>query len=187
MVRFDPYSYEHHEDPYPTYRRMRDEAPAYLDPTAASGRFPATTTCRARHRRLADVLVDRRHHPRTPDRGRRADAHRDGPAAAHRAARAREPGVHAHAGSPISKRRSATSPASSSTASAGTRAVDVIEDFAAKLPMAVISRDARRPPRRPGRAPRMVRRDAAPRGGQRRDHARRGSRARPGSTATSTT
>ncbi len=32
MVRFDPYSYEHHEDPYPTYRRLRDEAPAYLDP-----------------------------------------------------------------------------------------------------------------------------------------------------------
>ena len=31
MVRFDPYSYEHHEDPYPTYRRMRDVAPAYLD------------------------------------------------------------------------------------------------------------------------------------------------------------
>jgi cytochrome P450 len=32
VVRFDPYSYEHHEDPYPTYQRMRDEAPAYLDP-----------------------------------------------------------------------------------------------------------------------------------------------------------
>ena len=32
MVRFDPYSYEHHEDPYPTYRQLRDEAPAYLDP-----------------------------------------------------------------------------------------------------------------------------------------------------------
>ncbi len=32
VVRFDPYSYEHHEDPYPTYRRLRDEAPAYLDP-----------------------------------------------------------------------------------------------------------------------------------------------------------
>jgi cytochrome P450 len=31
VVRFDPYSYEHHEDPYPTYRRMRDVAPAYLD------------------------------------------------------------------------------------------------------------------------------------------------------------
>jgi cytochrome P450 len=32
VVRFDPFSYEHHEDPYPTYRKLRDEAPAYLDP-----------------------------------------------------------------------------------------------------------------------------------------------------------
>ena len=32
MLRFDPYSYEHHEDPYPTYRQLRDRAPAYLDP-----------------------------------------------------------------------------------------------------------------------------------------------------------
>jgi cytochrome P450 len=32
VVRFDPFSYEHHEDPYPTYRRLRDDAPAYLDP-----------------------------------------------------------------------------------------------------------------------------------------------------------
>jgi cytochrome P450 len=32
VVRFDPYSYEHHEDPYPTYRLLRNEAPAYLDP-----------------------------------------------------------------------------------------------------------------------------------------------------------
>jgi hypothetical protein len=31
MFRFDPYSYEHHEDPYPTYRHLRDEAPAYFD------------------------------------------------------------------------------------------------------------------------------------------------------------
>jgi cytochrome P450 len=31
MFRFDPYSYEHHDDPYPTYRRLRDEAPAYHD------------------------------------------------------------------------------------------------------------------------------------------------------------
>lgn len=26
---YDPYSYEIHEDPYPTYRRLRDEAPVY--------------------------------------------------------------------------------------------------------------------------------------------------------------
>jgi cytochrome P450 len=31
LVRFDPYSYEIHEDPFPTYRRLRDEAPAYWD------------------------------------------------------------------------------------------------------------------------------------------------------------
>lgn len=30
-VEFDPYSYEIHEDPYPTYRRLRDEAPAYFN------------------------------------------------------------------------------------------------------------------------------------------------------------
>ena len=28
---FDPYSYEIHEDPYPVYRRLRDEAPAYFN------------------------------------------------------------------------------------------------------------------------------------------------------------
>ena len=31
MLEFDPYSYEIHEDPYPTYRRLRDEAPAYFN------------------------------------------------------------------------------------------------------------------------------------------------------------
>jgi cytochrome P450 len=30
-VEFDPYSYEIHEDPYPVYRRLRDEAPAYFN------------------------------------------------------------------------------------------------------------------------------------------------------------
>lgn len=28
-IDFNPYSYEIHEDPYPTYRRLRDEAPVY--------------------------------------------------------------------------------------------------------------------------------------------------------------
>lgn len=28
---YDPYSYEIHEDPYPTYKRLRDEAPAYFN------------------------------------------------------------------------------------------------------------------------------------------------------------
>ena len=29
MVEFSPYAYEFHEDPYPLYRRLRDEAPVY--------------------------------------------------------------------------------------------------------------------------------------------------------------
>ena len=29
MVEFDPYSYAVHEDPYPFYKALRDEAPAY--------------------------------------------------------------------------------------------------------------------------------------------------------------
>lgn len=29
---YDPYAYEIHEDPYPTYKRLRDEAPAYYNP-----------------------------------------------------------------------------------------------------------------------------------------------------------
>ena len=32
-LRYDPFSYEIHENPYPIYRRLRDEAPAYFDET----------------------------------------------------------------------------------------------------------------------------------------------------------
>lgn len=31
LVRFDPFDYRVHEDPFPFYRRLRDEAPAYFD------------------------------------------------------------------------------------------------------------------------------------------------------------
>ncbi|MFM8409076.1 MAG: cytochrome P450 [Alphaproteobacteria bacterium] len=31
MFEFDPYAWEFHEDPYPVYRRLRDEAPDYRD------------------------------------------------------------------------------------------------------------------------------------------------------------
>jgi cytochrome P450 len=31
VVRFNPYSYEFHDDPFPVYRQMRDEAPCYHD------------------------------------------------------------------------------------------------------------------------------------------------------------
>src|SRR5262249_24492235 len=29
---YDPFAYDIHEDPYPTYRRLREEAPAYHNP-----------------------------------------------------------------------------------------------------------------------------------------------------------
>jgi cytochrome P450 len=31
VVRFNPFSYEFHDDPFPVYRQLRDEAPAYRD------------------------------------------------------------------------------------------------------------------------------------------------------------
>jgi cytochrome P450 len=31
VVRFNPYAYEFHDDPFPVYRRLRDEAPCYHD------------------------------------------------------------------------------------------------------------------------------------------------------------
>jgi len=31
VVRFNPYSYEFHDDPFPVYRQLRDDAPAYHD------------------------------------------------------------------------------------------------------------------------------------------------------------
>ena len=31
MVRFNPYSYDFHDDPFPVYRQLRDEAPCYRD------------------------------------------------------------------------------------------------------------------------------------------------------------
>jgi cytochrome P450 len=53
-VRYDPFSYEIHEDPYPIYRRLRDEAPAYLD--AAHG-FYALSRYADVHRALHDHEV----------------------------------------------------------------------------------------------------------------------------------
>ncbi|MCZ6786300.1 MAG: hypothetical protein O7E54_03955, partial [Planctomycetota bacterium] len=31
MVVYDPYDWEIHEDPYPVYRALREEAPAYYN------------------------------------------------------------------------------------------------------------------------------------------------------------
>ena len=38
----DPYDYDFHEDPYPYYKRLRDEAPLYRNETSDSGRCRGT-------------------------------------------------------------------------------------------------------------------------------------------------
>jgi cytochrome P450 len=55
---FDPYAYEVHEDPFPIYRRLRDEAPAYWNETL---RFWALS-------RHADVLAAFKDHARFSNR-----------------------------------------------------------------------------------------------------------------------
>ena len=63
MVRFDPFSYEHHEDPYPTYRRLRDEAPAYLDPDRGFWALSRHDDVRAAIDDWATFSSSRGHHP----------------------------------------------------------------------------------------------------------------------------
>ncbi len=41
----DPYDYDFHEDPYPYYRRLRDEAPLYRNEERNFWRCRGTTTC----------------------------------------------------------------------------------------------------------------------------------------------
>lgn len=50
-IEYDPYCYEIHEDPYPLYRRLREEAPAYYNPRL---RFWALT----RFQDCLDALLD---------------------------------------------------------------------------------------------------------------------------------
>jgi cytochrome P450 len=46
-LEFDPYSYEQDEDPYPIYRRMRDEAPLYYNPRLDFYALTRFEDCRA--------------------------------------------------------------------------------------------------------------------------------------------
>jgi cytochrome P450 len=66
-VTYNPYAYEIHEDPYPTYARLRDEAPLYrneemgfwalsrhadvIEGFRDSERSPTRTACRSTPRR----------------------------------------------------------------------------------------------------------------------------------------
>ncbi len=138
MVRFDPYSYEHHEDPYPTYRRMRDMAPAYLDEErgfwalsryddvrAAIDNWPTFSstggiTLDRRTKNVEPMLIEM-----DPPRHTELRSLVSGAFTPRRVADL-EPSIRDLAGELVDGFR------------VGTR-IDIIEDFAAKLPMAVIS------------------------------------------------
>ena len=64
-VVFDPFSDDYFNDPYGTYRRMRDEAPVYY---SNQYDFYAPDPPRRRGGRVQgppDVLICEGHHPRT--------------------------------------------------------------------------------------------------------------------------
>ena len=52
-VRYDPFSWEIHADPYPIYRRLRDEAPVYRD---EAGGFYALSRYADVHRALHSAV-----------------------------------------------------------------------------------------------------------------------------------
>jgi cytochrome P450 len=138
VVRFDPYSYEHHEDPYPTYRRLRDESPAYLDPERGFWALSRHDDVRAAiddwptYSSTGGITLERRTENVEPmliemDPPRHTELRA-------LVSRAFTPKRVAELQAPIGELARELSDGFAPEAR-----VDVIEDFAAKLPMAVIS------------------------------------------------
>ena len=141
MLEYDPYSYEIDLDPYPLYRRMRDEAPAYYNPRLD---FWALTRFQDCH----DAFLDWQTYSSAQgtvlelmgDEQLRGLAHHlHGSAEADPLPQPRLEGLHARRGSATSSRASARSRWTTSTGSSAARASTWCEEFTAKLPMDVIS------------------------------------------------
>ncbi len=141
MIEFDPYSYETHEDPYPIYRGLRDHAPAYRNESLG---FWALS-------RYDDVLAAFKD-DRTFSNAQGVSLERSSAGAASELASflAMDPPRHDQLRALVSRGftprrvadlegqvRAATTALVDRFAAAGR--CDVIEDFAAKLPMTVVS------------------------------------------------
>ena len=140
---YSPYDYEVHEDPYPTYARLRERGAAVpqrrarllgaVAPRRRDGRVPG----------LDDLLERPRGHPRPPRLGTpRPQDHvvpGHGPAPSHPHACPGLSGFHAAPGARPRAARSASSPSPTSSEAIESGSFDLIGDFAGKLPMDVIS------------------------------------------------
>ena len=85
-VYFDPYDVDINADPYPTYARLREEAPTYHNERYDFWALSRHADVEKALVELADVLQHPQRHPRHHQGRRRAAAGRDpvrGPAAAH--------------------------------------------------------------------------------------------------------
>lgn len=142
MLEFSPYAYEFHEDPYPIYRRLREEAPVYYN---ADLKFWALS-------RHADVLAAFKDPTRfSNSHGVSIDPASRGPSArAGTSFLAMDPPEHTRFRSIVARsftprRVAALEPrirelaVKHLDALAGSQRFDIIKDFAGKLPMDVIS------------------------------------------------
>ena len=174
---YSPYAYEIHEDPYPTYARLRDEAPALPQRRA---RVLGAVPPRRRARRLPGqraVLVGR-------GRVARARGHRARTPHRTMSFLAMDPPRHGRMRGLVSRGftprrvadlepriRALTAQHLEPALERGT--FDFIADFAGKLPDGRDLRDDRRARRRPGRGAPAGRPARPPRGGRARRAARR--------------
>ena len=184
-VILDPYDYDFHEDPYPYYKRLRDEAPLYhndelgfwalsrhqdvlqgfRNSTTLSNKFGVSLdpVSRGPHAQQDDVV---------PGDGRSRPS-----AAAHPGVEGLHPAPHPRAGAAGHRARRAASRHDAGEGRTG-GTVDYVAEFAGKLPMDVISELMGVPVEDRDRIRAMGRRRDAPRGRRQRTCHRRRSRRR---------
>ena len=156
-IEFNPYSYDMHEDPYPTYQRCARTRRCIATRRSASGRCRATTTCSPRSRtrctfsNAQGVSLERSSQAQASamasflamDPPRHDQMRGAGVARLHAAAGRRSRAAHPRAHRALHRR-----------ASLRAGRCDIIQDFAAKLPMDVVSELLGVPRGRPRRAAR---------------------------------
>ena len=168
-VYFDPYDVDINADPYPTYARLREEAPVYYNE-----RYDFWAL--SRHDDVQQALVNWQTFSNTRSdildiikAGHRAAARRDpvrGPADAHDAPRSDVAGVHAPRAWPRSKTRCARSASACLDPLVGADGFDIVAELGVDDADARDRHAARHPRAGPGGGPQQDRRQPAHQPGQ---------------------